>query len=186
MDVKRLVHSLMLKFIPSAFKRAEYCKKHKVFKHQGNNCSFMFKAIPLYSELISIGDNVHIASNVGLVTHDITHLVLNNDKSLNLARKIAENRGCIKIGNNVFIGAGSRILSDVQIGNNVIVGAGAIVNKDIPDNSVVAGVPAKVIHSYSSFAEKRIENSSFDGKSIDDLDNIEMWHMFDEKRKKDI
>ena len=43
------------------------------------------------------------------------------------------------------IGSGSIVLPHVKIGNNVIVGAGSVVTKDIPDNSMVVGVPAKVI-----------------------------------------
>lgn len=49
------------------------------------------------------------------------------------------------IGNNVYISAGARIIGDINIGNNVIVGANAVVNKNVPDNTIVAGVPAKVI-----------------------------------------
>lgn len=49
------------------------------------------------------------------------------------------------IGDDVYISAGARILGDIKIGNNVIVGANAVVINDVPDNSVVAGVPAKVI-----------------------------------------
>ena len=53
--------------------------------------------------------------------------------------------GRVKIGNFSQVGGGSTILPDVKIGNNVIVGAGAVVTKNIPDNAVVAGVPAKII-----------------------------------------
>ena len=49
------------------------------------------------------------------------------------------------IGNNVIIYAGAKIIGDVHIGNNVIIGANAVVIRDVPDNCVVAGVPAKVI-----------------------------------------
>lgn len=49
------------------------------------------------------------------------------------------------IGNNVYISAGSRILGNIKIGNNVIIGANSVVIKDVPDNSIVAGVPAKII-----------------------------------------
>ena len=49
------------------------------------------------------------------------------------------------IGDNVQISAGARILGPVRIGNNVIIGANAVVVKDIPDNCVVAGVPARII-----------------------------------------
>lgn len=49
------------------------------------------------------------------------------------------------IGNNVYIGAGAIIMNPITIGNNVIIGAGSVVTKDIPDNAVVAGNPAKII-----------------------------------------
>lgn len=50
-----------------------------------------------------------------------------------------------KIGDNYFIGAGARILSNVTIGNNVKIGANAVVTKDIPSNCTVVGIPAKII-----------------------------------------
>lgn len=49
------------------------------------------------------------------------------------------------IGNNVSLGANVNIMGDVTIGNNVIIGAGSVVVKDVPDNCVVAGNPAKII-----------------------------------------
>jgi serine acetyltransferase len=49
------------------------------------------------------------------------------------------------IGNNVSMGAGSMVIGSVTIGNNVVIGAGAVVVKDVPDNCVVAGNPAKII-----------------------------------------
>lgn len=49
------------------------------------------------------------------------------------------------IGDNVHISAGARILGPVRIGNNVIIGANAVVVKDVPDNCIVAGIPAKII-----------------------------------------
>lgn len=49
------------------------------------------------------------------------------------------------IGSNVYIGGGAKILGDVRIGENVIIGANAVVIDDVPSNSVVAGIPAKVI-----------------------------------------
>ncbi len=51
------------------------------------------------------------------------------------------------IGDNVYIGAGAKILGPVTIGDNCIIGAGAVVLKDVPANTVVAGVPAKIIKS---------------------------------------
>jgi len=51
----------------------------------------------------------------------------------------------VTIGNNVWIGDKCTILRGVNIGNNVIIGAHTLVNKDVPDNSMVAGIPFKVI-----------------------------------------
>lgn len=60
----------------------------------------------------------------------------------------------ITIGNHVYIGNNVIILPGVNIGNNVIIGAGAVVSKDIPDNSVAVGVPARVIKSADDYFEK--------------------------------
>lgn len=54
-----------------------------------------------------------------------------------------------RIGDNVTLGANVLIIGDVKIGNNVIVGAGSVVVKDIPDNVIVVGNPAKVIKTIS-------------------------------------
>lgn len=56
------------------------------------------------------------------------------------------------IGDNVLIGAGSKIIGNVKIGNNVTIGANSVVTKDIPDNAVVAGNPAKIL-SYKKAVE---------------------------------
>lgn len=96
-----------------------------------------------HAQLITIGDNVTI-SDAALLAHDAsTQLALGYSKI-----------GRITIGNEVFIGYGAIILPNVKIGNKVIVGAGAIVNRDVPDNSVVAGNPARVIGSYEDYIEK--------------------------------
>lgn len=51
----------------------------------------------------------------------------------------------ISVGNDVWIGGNVTIIGGVHIGNNVIIGAGAVVTKDVPDNTVVGGIPAKKI-----------------------------------------
>lgn len=54
-------------------------------------------------------------------------------------------KGKAMIGNNVYISTGVTILAPVTIGDNVTIGAGAVVTKDIPDNTVVGGIPARII-----------------------------------------
>ena len=50
-----------------------------------------------------------------------------------------------EIGNNVTIYTGAKIIGDVKVGNNSVIGANAVVTHDVPDNSIVAGIPARVI-----------------------------------------
>lgn len=52
---------------------------------------------------------------------------------------------CPQIGDNVYLAAGAKILGDIRIGNNAVVAAGAVVTHDVPDNAIVAGVPARII-----------------------------------------
>lgn len=96
--------------------------------------------------LIKLGDHVSITANVSFITHDGGVWVL-RDRHPDL-----DVFGTIKIGNNTFIGQGSTILPGVAIGQNCIVGAGSVVTKPIPDNSVAAGVPARVIRSINAYA----------------------------------
>ncbi|MBI5198693.1 MAG: serine acetyltransferase [Nitrospirae bacterium] len=57
----------------------------------------------------------------------------------------AEKKRAPRLGNNIFIGAGAKIIGEVNIGNNVKIGANAVVVDDVPDNVTVVGVPARVV-----------------------------------------
>ena len=61
-----------------------------------------------------------------------------------LRSKQAQYNMPVNIGNNVWIGAGAIILPGVSIGDNSVIGAGSVVTKDIPNNSIAVGNPAKV------------------------------------------
>ncbi|MBI9070042.1 MAG: serine acetyltransferase [Melioribacteraceae bacterium] len=67
--------------------------------------------------------------------------------------------GVPKIGNKVYIGPGVVMIGNIKIGNNVAIGANAVVTKDVPDNAVVAGVPAKIL-SYNG-STGYINNTDF-------------------------
>ena len=71
--------------------------------------------------------------------------------------KYYERFGDITIGDDVFIGSNSTILYDVNIGDRVIIGAGSLVNKDIPNDSVAAGVPCKVIGKFEDYRLKLLQ-----------------------------
>lgn len=62
------------------------------------------------------------------------------------------------IGDRVFIGASSIILPGIAIGNDVIIGAGSVVTKDIPDNSLYAGNPAKYLMATDAYIEQEKKN----------------------------
>ena len=152
MDLNRVFHTFGMCLCLSGQKRARYLKKHNILRHIGSNCMVMFRKIPLYPKLISIGNNVWIASGVSLITHDVTHYMLNN---LYEGDPIQEYIGCIEIKDNVFVGSNTSILPNVAIGPNAVVAAGSIVNKSI-SNGVFAGVPARYIGSFEEFAKKRM------------------------------
>ena len=78
-----------------------------------------------------IGENCHISQNVTLGgTSGIYEVSV--------------------LGDNVTVGAGANIIGPVHVGNNVEIGAGAVVIRDIPDNCIAVGVPAKVIKKSES------------------------------------
>lgn len=100
--------------------------------------------------LIQIGNHVRITKNVTILTHGYDWSVIKRKTG-----KILGSSGKVKIGNNVFIGVNSTILKGVTIGDNVIIGANSLINKDIPNDVVVAGNPARVICTLSEYEQKR-------------------------------
>lgn len=101
--------------------------------------------------MISLGDNVHVASGVTFINHDITCMMFNY---MDKEHCYKQRQGRITIGKNVFVGAKSTILYDVTIGDNVIIGAGSLVSKDIPSGTVAVGVPCRVIGKFEDYQQK--------------------------------
>ena len=133
---------------------------------------------PAHCWLIEIGDNVTIAPRVHILCHDAsTKQFLNYTKI-----------GRVNIGDNVFIGAESIVLPGVNIGNNVIIGAGSVVTSDIPDNSVVVGIPARVISSLDDYLSKeksRMENAPVYGEEFTLRGNVSMEKRMQQKQELD-
>lgn len=93
---------------------------------------------------ITIGNHVTLAPRVHILAHDAsTKVFIGYTRIANTT-----------IGNNVFVGAGTIILPGVTIGDNVVIGAGSIVSKDIPEGSVAAGNPARVLKPLADFLEE--------------------------------
>ena len=109
---------------------------------------------PTHCWLIEIGNDVTFSIRVTILAHDAsTKQVVNYVKI-----------GKVCIGDNVFVGANSTILAGVNIGNNVVVGANSVVTRDVPDNCVVAGNPAKVLCTLDEYKEKT--NKYFDAEKV--------------------
>ena len=99
---------------------------------------------PSHCWLIEIGNNVTMAPRVHILCHDAsTKPFLNYTK---ISR--------VTIGDNVFIGAESVIMPGVTIGSNVVIGANSTVTHDVPDGTVVAGSPARVIYTLEDYLNK--------------------------------
>lgn len=89
---------------------------------------------------IEIGNDVIMGPNVMIFSEN--HIFNRLDVPI---RKQGESRKGVKINDNCWIGAGSVILDGVELGTGCIVAAGSVVTKSFPANSVIAGVPAKII-----------------------------------------
>ena len=107
----------------------------------GNNVFINFDCTFLALGGITIEDDVQIGPKVSLITE-------------NHPQNPRERKGLIgkpiHIKKNAWIGANATILPGVTVGENSIVAAGAVVSKDVPDNTIVGGIPAKFIKNISN------------------------------------
>lgn len=120
----------------------------------GKNCDIA-KDVVFGNEpwLVKIGNNTRITKNVQFITHDGGVWTLRN---LGYVEADDVYYGNIIVGDNCNISWNVIIMPGVKIGNNCVVGAGAIVTKNIPDNSVAVGIPARVIESIDEYAKKKL------------------------------
>ncbi len=100
--------------------------------------------------LIEIGDNVAITADVTILTHDYATAVF-----VEKYHDYLPGRSKVILGNNIYVGQRTMILRGVTIGDNCIIGACSLVTKDIPANSVAAGIPARVICTIDEYYAKR-------------------------------
>lgn len=100
----------------------------------GKNVSIMYNFVCMSTGGLTIEDDVRISANCSIATnnHDFVDRAILTCKPVRIKR-------------NAWIGIGVTILPGVTVGENAIVAAGAVVSKDVPDNALVGGVPARII-----------------------------------------
>lgn len=156
MNIKRAWQSLIYATKFSSLSRGDYLRKHHIYGAVGREVRLPSGLIPLRAENIFLHNNIEVASGARFVPHDAIHGIFNRMKQNDFVYK--EHIGRIEVFDNVFIGANAIILGPCNIGPNAIIAAGAVVSGDVPPNTIVGGVPAKVIGSYSNLMEKRKHN----------------------------
>lgn len=135
-----------------------YLRSHKIFRYIFPVAwlilrHYEYKYGISISHQTKIGSGLHIGHTGGIVVNQ--HVVIG--KNCNISHQVTIGRsnrgtkkGCPLIGDNVYIGPGAKVFGNIHIGNNVAVGANCVVTKDIPDHSVVVGIPGRVISSQGS------------------------------------
>jgi acetyltransferase-like isoleucine patch superfamily enzyme len=115
---------------------------------------------------LSIGNDTNIEQNVHIVCHnririgngvsvtghcaivDVTHSYLDVDDPIKVGARVPDNDSFVEIGDGCFIGFGVVILPNVKIGTRSVIGANSVVTSNVPDYSVAAGAPARVLERY--------------------------------------
>ena len=126
----------------------------------GEGCRIYTTSFGSEPFLITIGDRVTVTSGVKILTHDGSTWLIRKD-GVRYQKYLP-----VVIGDDVFIGVNSIIMPGVVIGSKVIIGAGSVVTKDIPNNSVVVGTPAKVVSTFNEY-EERVKNTCVNDNELD-------------------
>ena len=187
MKAKRMYHSLRLLAIRGGAKRARYLKKHNILGAIGDNCKWGPWLVPLYPELIRLGNNVHVHKTAKIVTHDMLNRYLktrNPEDDFGQGEKL----GCVELQDNVYIAMNVTVMPDVRIGKDTIITAGSVVASDIPENSLSSGVPAKVTGRFDMFLALRKMSRgqcvAVKNQEMEPAVAAEVWERFLKRRDK--
>ena len=179
---QRLI-KLLFMLLPTARARTNFIRRFHLFDMLGENCLYQPRLFPMDSKLIRFHNNVTVANDAVFITHDGIYVTLNH---LEDGFSYEQMTGPIEVMDNVFIGYRAMIMPGVRIGPNAIIGSGSIVTKDVPEGTVVAGNPAKVIGRFEDVMQKQREITL--GTRFPDRFSKEgvreAWEKYDAKRAK--
>ncbi len=154
-DWRKWLIMLRMIFVRNSVKKAEFLKRSRVFGFMGEGCRYASNAIPSEPQLVKIHNNVSIAADVRMITHDVIGSMLNQSGLLDEGEQLPFYTGTIEIMDNVAVGAETIILYNTRIGPNAVIAAGSVVTKDVPEGVVVGGNPARVIGTVEALIRKR-------------------------------
>jgi acetyltransferase-like isoleucine patch superfamily enzyme len=139
---------------PNGDEWAEFLRRRDTFHRMGEQCSIQSNVVVTDPKYVSVGSNVRL-SGCTLFGHDGSVNMLMRAYGVVLDRV-----GKIELRDHVYVGHGATILPGVTIGPRALVAAGSVVNRDVPENSVVAGVPARVVGKLDEYVERLRERTA--------------------------
>jgi serine O-acetyltransferase len=110
--------------------------------------------------------NVHMKAGKGFAIHNFSGIFLPNTtvgdnfivfQNVTVGHLRGQGGKPPKIGNNVFLGAGAKVMGDISIGNNVVVGANSLVINNVPDGCSVIGVPARIVSRDTGWIQEKLD-----------------------------
>ena len=149
----------------NSIRKAGFLKRKKVFAPMGEGCRYASNSIPSEPHLVKIHNNVSIAADVRMITHDVIGSMLNQSGLLKDGEQPLYT-GTIEILDNVAVGTRAVILYNTKIGPNAVVAAGSVVTKDVPEGVIVGGNPARVIGTVEALIQKRSGLAAAAGRNL--------------------
>jgi len=142
--------------------KARFTLSEKLIEIGGKLNSVIVNGVEIGDYGVTVGNGVNIMSGT-IITNDIQieegtlinlNCTIGHDSIIGKYCELSPGvhiSGHVKVGDFTSMGTGAVVIPKIKIGKNCIIGAGSVVNKDIPDNSVAVGVPAKVIKEIEPF-----------------------------------